>query len=56
LFFSIDYVNREWEKNQEHSNIEIIKINPYVVSFIADMAFHFGFEDYGRPDFKVLKL
>ena len=56
LFFTIDYVNREWEKNQEHSNNEIVKINHFIVSFISEMAYEFGFEDYGRPDYKVLKL
>ena len=33
-----------------------MKINSHVVSFLADFSYEFGLEDYGRPDFKVLKL
>lgn len=33
-----------------------MKINPYIVSFIAEIAYEFGFEDYGRPDCRILKL
>lgn len=56
LYVSIDHVNREWEKQQELSNAEIVKINPFIVSFIAEISYHFGFEDEGRADYKVLKL
>ena len=56
LYLGIDHVNREWEKQQELSNAEIIKINPFIVSFLAELSFKFGFEDDGRAEYKVLKL
>ena len=56
LYLGIDHVNRDWEKQQELSNAEIIKINPFIVSFLTELSFHFGFDDEGRADYKVLKL
>lgn len=31
-------------------------MDQYVISFLANFTYEFGFEDYGRPDYKMFKI
>lgn len=50
----MEFVCREWKGEQGRTMNSIAKINPFTVSFIAEMADEFGFED--SKENKVVKL